>query len=70
MVHCTCGKPLDKVPDWLAGVTVEFICNNCPNRKHKNITQMEREFGGPTVEKPEPAEDLPEEVAEESEDKD
>ena len=37
MVQCTCGKHLDKVPNWLAGVTVEFVCNNCPNRKIKNI---------------------------------
>jgi hypothetical protein len=28
---------MDKVPDWLQAVTVEFVCNNCPNRKTKNI---------------------------------
>jgi len=37
MVNCTCGKPLDKVPAWLEGIKVEFICNNCPNRQTKNI---------------------------------
>jgi hypothetical protein len=37
MVHCRCGKAIEKVPDWLAGVQVEFVCNNCPNRKIKNI---------------------------------
>lgn len=37
MVQCSCGKTLDKVPTWLAGVQVEFICNNCPNRQVKNI---------------------------------
>jgi hypothetical protein len=37
MVLCKCGKHLDKVPDWLQSVNVEFVCNNCPNRKTKNI---------------------------------
>lgn len=37
MVNCKCGKAIDKVPDWLQGVNVEFACNNCPNRKTKNI---------------------------------
>lgn len=36
-VLCVCGKPIDKVPEWLAGVKVEFVCNNCPNRKTRNI---------------------------------
>ena len=41
MVYCSsCGKPMDKVPDWMAGVTVEFVCNNCPNRKIKNIASV------------------------------
>jgi hypothetical protein len=25
------------MPDWLTGVKVEFVCNNCPNRQTKNI---------------------------------
>lgn len=37
MVKCSCGKPLDKVPDWLTSVNVQFICNNCPNRDYQNI---------------------------------
>ena len=37
MVYCSCGKALDKIPDWLRSVKVEFVCNNCPNRKVKNI---------------------------------
>ncbi|MCW5942783.1 MAG: hypothetical protein KIS66_11155 [Fimbriimonadaceae bacterium] len=37
MVYCSCGKPLDKVPKWLEGVTVTFVCNNCPNRDYQNI---------------------------------
>ncbi len=40
MVTCSCGKTLDKVPDWLAAVSVEFVCNNCPNRKVKNIASV------------------------------
>lgn len=38
MVHCSgCGKAIEKVPDWLSGAKVEFVCNNCPNRQTKNI---------------------------------
>ena len=37
MVQCTCGRHMEKVPDWLQGVQVEFVCNNCPDRKTKNI---------------------------------
>ena len=41
MVYCTsCGKPMEKVPDWMAGVKAEFVCNNCPNRKIKNIASV------------------------------
>ena len=40
MVLCACGKPLDKVPTWLSSVTIEFICNNCPKRNIKSITQL------------------------------
>lgn len=40
MVSCSCGKPMDKVPNWLSVVTVEFVCNNCPNRKVKNIASV------------------------------
>lgn len=41
MVLCTCGKPLDKVPKWLASVKIDFICNNCPQRRDiKSITQL------------------------------
>lgn len=38
MVTCTsCGKVIDKIPSWLEGTKVEFVCTNCPNRKHQNI---------------------------------
>jgi uncharacterized OB-fold protein len=46
MIHCAnCGKLIDKVPAWLEGATVTFVCNNCPNRQAKNIAfvQFEQE---------------------------
>lgn len=30
MIHCSeCGKPLEKVPSWLANVKIRFVCDNC-----------------------------------------
>jgi hypothetical protein len=29
-----------KVPNWLQGTKVDFVCNNCPNRQTKNIAFM------------------------------
>ena len=37
MVYCSCGKGIDKVPDWMASITVEFVCKDCPNRQTKSI---------------------------------
>ena len=38
MVHCTsCGKPIERIPDWMSSIQTEFVCNNCPNRTMKNI---------------------------------
>lgn len=38
MINCTsCGKPIEKLPGWLAGTKVDFVCNNCPNRSAKSI---------------------------------
>jgi hypothetical protein len=45
MVKCACDKPVDKVPDWLQSVKVEFVCNNCPNRQTKNIAFVSLEAG-------------------------
>jgi hypothetical protein len=28
---------MDKVPDWMASINVQYACNNCPNRQTKNI---------------------------------
>lgn len=43
MVTCSCGKPMDKLPNWLTSVQVEFVCNNCPNRQVKPIAQLAAE---------------------------
>lgn len=43
MVNCTCGKTIEKVPNWLQSVNIEFVCNNCPNRQVKPISQLAAE---------------------------
>lgn len=44
MIHCSgCGKPIDKLPSWLAGTKVDFVCNNCPNRTAKSIAFVQLE---------------------------
>jgi hypothetical protein len=43
MVTCSCGKTIEKVPNWIQSVTVEFVCNNCPNRHTKNIAILSME---------------------------
>ena len=45
MVNCLCGKPIEKVPDWLKSAQVEFVCNNCPNRQLKNIAFVNLDAG-------------------------
>lgn len=65
MITCSaCGKPIDKLPDWLSRVEAQFICNNCPNRQTKNIAFLTLE-PTPTA-KAEPELDV-EEVADEEE---
>ena len=44
MVKCSCGKAIEKIPEWLEGTNVEFVCNNCPNRNFKNIAVMSAEI--------------------------
>lgn len=30
MIYCSeCGKPLEKVPQWLATVKIRFVCDDC-----------------------------------------
>lgn len=45
MVNCSCGKAIEKVPDWLQSAQVEFVCNNCPNRQLKNIAFVDLDAG-------------------------
>lgn len=44
MVKCSsCGKELEQVPSWLNEVDVKVVCNNCPNRDLKSITEIKLE---------------------------
>ena len=71
MTHCSsCGRPIEKVPDWLRTAKVEFVCNNCPNRQTKNIAFVSLELEPPAAAKlaeedEVEVEDLAEEDAEE-----
>lgn len=52
MIQCSaCGRPIEKVPDWLKTAKVEFICNNCPNRQTKNIAFVSLESETPSTAK-------------------
>lgn len=55
MVTCKCGRVMEKVPSWLQGTSVDFVCNNCPDRKTKNIAFISLE---PTVLAAAPADGL------------
>lgn len=43
MVYCSCGKGIDKIPDWMASIEVEFVCKECPNRQVKSIAAVRLE---------------------------
>jgi hypothetical protein len=50
MVHCVnCGKPIEKIPDWMKAIQTEFVCNNCPNRQAKNIAFVNMETELPST---------------------
>ncbi|HVL39530.1 MAG TPA: hypothetical protein VM328_09090 [Fimbriimonadaceae bacterium] len=40
---------MERVPDWMAGVNVEFVCNNCPNRQTKNIAFIQLDTPAPVT---------------------
>ncbi len=62
MIHCTgCGKPIEKLPSWLAGTKVDFVCNNCPNRTAKSIAFVQSEIEAKTSARADDAEDIDEE---------
>jgi len=69
MVVCSsCGKPMEKVPDWMASINVQFACNNCPNRQLKNIAFVNLDPTIPAAAKVEMDEEELEEVADEEAD--
>ena len=44
MITCSiCGKPIDKLPSWLAGTKVDFVCKDCPNRSAKSAPVAQAE---------------------------
>lgn len=52
MIHCsTCGKAIEKVPDWLQTAKVQFVCTNCPNRQAKNIAFVSLDLEAPPTAK-------------------
>ena len=64
MTLCSsCGRPIEKVPDWLRTTKVDFVCNNCPNRQTKNIAFLSLETAAPAAAKVEEEEVDVEEVA-------
>ena len=69
MVVCSsCGKSMEKVPDWMASINVQFACNNCPNRQLKNIAFVNLDPTIPAAAKVEVEEEELEEVADEEAD--
>jgi len=62
MVTCSCGRKIDKIPNWMQGINVNFVCNNCPNRNIKNIASVSLEIDAENARKHE-AENLAKELA-------
>ncbi len=44
---------MERVPDWMQAISVDFVCNNCPKRQLKNIVQIGSDLFATT---PKPAE--------------
>lgn len=63
MVTCSCGKPIEKIPNWMQAISVAFVCNNCPNRQHKNIAFVNLDASQSTAVK----ETIPDEIGEDAE---
>ena len=68
IVTCGCGKLMDKVPSWLQGVEVQFVCNNCPNRTVKTISEVAQAQMAAKPEVEATTADFPEEEDEEEDD--
>jgi hypothetical protein len=56
---------MDKVPDWMASIDVQYACNNCPNRQLKNIAFVNLDPTIPATAKVEMDDEEIEEVADE-----
>ena len=42
MVTCVeCGKPLEKIPAWLAGVAVKFTCEECRTKHRTQVVILD-----------------------------
>jgi hypothetical protein len=68
MIQCSsCGRPIEKVPNWLRTTKVDFVCNNCPNRQTKNIAFLSLETAAAAAPKTDEEEVEVEEVADEEE---
>ena len=59
---------MEKVPDWMASITVQFACNNCPNRQLKNIAFVNLDPTIPAAAKVEMEEEELEQVPDEEAD--
>lgn len=42
-MKCSCGKELERVPAWMSGIKIEFVCANCPNRTVQSIADVKIE---------------------------
>lgn len=50
VVTCVdCGKPLEKIPSWLASVKVKFTCEECRTR-HRTLSVVVVDDSPPTDE--------------------
>lgn len=53
MVKCNCGKDMEHMPNWFETINVQKVCNNCPNRELRNISEIKLDENGVEI-KPEP----------------
>lgn len=58
---------MEKVPDWMASIDVQFACNNCPKRQLQNIAFVNLDPTVPAAAKATIDEDMIEDEEEEEE---
>lgn len=49
MIKCACGKEMEHVPNWFNSVKVDIVCNNCPNREIRNISEIKLDENGKEI---------------------